>query len=46
MLGRVGYGMTFWASPNGQSLGWRVSIALSFIPALAFLAGLPFMHES
>ncbi|KAK3682083.1 general substrate transporter [Podospora appendiculata] len=42
----VGYAMTFWDSPHGQYVGWRVSIAVSFIPASVFLLGLPFMHET
>lgn len=42
----VGYAMTFWSNEQGQRIGWRVSLALSLIPAVIFLAGLPFMHES
>ncbi|KAK3316642.1 general substrate transporter [Apodospora peruviana] len=42
----VGYAITFWDNARGHSLGWRVSIALSFIPASLFVAGLPFFHES
>ena len=43
---RVGYAMTFWTSEQGQRIGWRVSLALSLIPGVPFLIGLPFMHDS
>lgn len=43
---RVGYAMTFWTNEQGQRIGWRVSLALSLIPAVLFLVGLPFMHDS
>ncbi|KAK4195742.1 general substrate transporter [Triangularia verruculosa] len=42
----AGYGMTFWDSERGLHVAWRYSLSLSFIPALFFLLGLPFMHES
>ncbi|KAM7186636.1 putative quinate permease [Rhypophila sp. PSN 637] len=42
----VGYAFTFWDNEHGRSMGWRVSIALSFIPACIFLACLPFLYES
>ncbi|KAK4187063.1 general substrate transporter [Podospora australis] len=42
----VGYAMTFWDNQRGMSVAWRFSLSLSFIPALLFLSGLPFMHES
>jgi len=43
---RVGYAMTFWTNERGQQDGWRFSLAASFIPAVIFLVGLPFMHDS
>ncbi|KAK1827312.1 putative quinate permease [Podospora conica] len=42
----VGYAMTFWSDERGQRIGWRVSLALSLIPAVLFLVGLPFMYDS
>ncbi|KAK3381986.1 general substrate transporter [Podospora didyma] len=42
----VGYAVTFWDDSHGQYVGWRFSLAASFIPAFLFLLGLPFMHES
>lgn len=42
----VGYGMTFWTSPYGQSSAWRWSLSVQFVPALIFAAGLPFLPES
>ncbi|KAK0615743.1 general substrate transporter [Bombardia bombarda] len=38
----VGYATTFFENTDG----WRMSIALSFVPAFFFMVGLPFMHES
>lgn len=38
--------MTFWDDAHGRAVGWRYSLAASFIPALFFLAALPFMYES
>ncbi len=45
-LRRVGYAMTFWNNDHGLRVAWRYSLALSFIPAIIFLIGLPFMHDS
>lgn len=42
----VGYAITFWSSPIGLRIGWRVSLSATFIPAILFLAGLPFMYDS
>ncbi|KAK0709201.1 general substrate transporter [Lasiosphaeria miniovina] len=42
----VGYAVTFWDTPNGHEMGWRLSLAISFIPGFFFVLGLPFMHES
>ncbi|GAB1316192.1 Ascus development protein 3 [Madurella fahalii] len=42
----VGYAMTFWDDERGSLMGWRFSLAASFIPAIFFVIGLPFMHES
>jgi hypothetical protein len=43
---RVGYGISFWKTPHGQRVGWRVSIALQYVPAVSFLIGLPFIPET
>lgn len=43
---RVGYAMTFWDDERGSAVGWRFSFGASFIPAILFITGLPFMHES
>lgn len=43
---RVGYAMTFWDDERGRSVGWRYSLAASFIPAIFFILVLPFMQES
>lgn len=42
----VGYGVSFWDSPHGKLVGWRFSIALQYIPAALFMAGLPFLPET
>lgn len=42
----VGYAMTFWTGARGEYYGWRVSLLLQAVPALAFGAGLPFIPES
>ncbi|KAK3401777.1 general substrate transporter [Sordaria brevicollis] len=42
----VGYAITFWNNTHGYQSGWRLSVSLSFIPALLFLLGLPFLYES
>jgi hypothetical protein len=43
---RVGYAMTFWDNDRGNSVGWRCSLAVSFLPSILFLIPLPFVHES
>jgi hypothetical protein len=43
---RVGYGVSYWTTPDGHNKGWRLSIALQFVPAVLFMAGLPFCHET
>ncbi|KAK3937420.1 general substrate transporter [Diplogelasinospora grovesii] len=42
----VGYAVTFWDSPHGEYVGWRFSLAISFVPAFIFMVGLPFMPET
>ncbi|KAF3916426.1 hypothetical protein ABW21_db0208085 [Orbilia brochopaga] len=42
----VGYGFSFWDTGKGTYLAWRVSIGLQYIPALAFMIGVPFVPES
>ncbi|KAK3331885.1 general substrate transporter [Cercophora scortea] len=48
VMNHIGFvvGLAVGFCPHGQSVGWRVSIAVSFIPASVFLIGLPFMHET
>jgi hypothetical protein len=36
---RVGYGISHWESARGTYYGWRVSMALQFIPEFVFLLG-------
>ena len=36
---RVGYGISHWDSARGTYYGWRVSMALQFIPESIFLFG-------
>jgi MFS family permease len=43
---RVGYGVSFWKTPHGLRVGWRMSIALQYIPAIIFIIGLPFCHDT
>jgi hypothetical protein len=43
---RVGYGFTFWTSEHGTYVGWRVSMAVQFVPAFVFAVGLPFCPET
>ncbi|KAF2665862.1 general substrate transporter [Microthyrium microscopicum] len=42
----VGYAVTFWKGTKGFNYGWRMSIALQFIPATIFMLGLPFVPET
>ena len=42
----AGYGVSFWDSPHGKNVGWRFSIALQYIPAAIFMAGVPFVPET
>lgn len=42
----VGYAMTFWDTPHGNAVGWRVALAVQFVPAVIFMAGLPFLPET
>ena len=42
----VGYAMTFWDTDWGHYVGWRVAIALQFVPASVFMLGLPFLPET
>ncbi|KAF3908984.1 hypothetical protein ABW20_dc0107466 [Dactylellina cionopaga] len=42
----VGYGFSFWDTGKGTYLAWRLSMAVQYIPALAFMIGLPFVPES
>lgn len=42
----IGYGISFWDSPHGNNVGWRLSIALQYIPAAIFMLGLPFVPET
>ncbi|KAF2431333.1 general substrate transporter [Tothia fuscella] len=42
----VGYAVSFWDSPHGKRVGWRMSITLQYIPAFLFVVGLPFCPET
>ncbi|KAH8684114.1 general substrate transporter [Ilyonectria robusta] len=42
----VGYGYSFWDYGNGINLEWRLSVAMQYVPALLFLAGVPLLPES
>jgi len=42
----VGYGISFWDTPRGKKIGWRLSITLQYIPAAIFMLGLPFLPET
>ncbi|KAH6876334.1 general substrate transporter [Thelonectria olida] len=42
----VGYGYSFWDYGNGPNLEWRLSVAMQYVPALFFLAGVPLLPES
>lgn len=35
----VGYGISHWETARGTYYGWRVSMALQFIPEAVFLLG-------
>jgi len=38
--------MTFWTGARGEYMGWRLSLAIQFIPAFIFGVGLPFLPET
>ena len=38
--------MSYWTGEAGEYWGWRVSILIQLVPALAFAAGLPFFPET
>jgi len=42
----IGYGVSFWDSPHGKHVGWRLSICLQYIAAVIFMVGLPFLPET
>ncbi|KAH7112287.1 general substrate transporter [Dactylonectria estremocensis] len=42
----IGYGFSFWRAGNGESLGWRLSILIQYVPAVIFCVGAPFLCES
>lgn len=42
----AGYGFSHWTTKTGIYQGWRISVALQFIPALIFMVGLPFLPET
>ncbi|EPE02453.1 hypothetical protein F503_00721 [Ophiostoma piceae UAMH 11346] len=42
----IGYSFSFWKTGRGVDLEWRLSGAMQFIPAIAFMAGAPFLPES
>ncbi len=43
---RVGYGVSHWTTKEGIYYGWRLSVAVQFIPAVIFMLGLPFAPET
>ena len=43
---RVGYGVSHWETETGKFYGWRVAMAIQFIPSLVFLAGVGFCPET
>lgn len=38
--------MSYWQTAQGDYLGWRLTIAVQFIPAVILFAGLPFCPET
>ncbi|PMD28902.1 general substrate transporter [Hyaloscypha variabilis F] len=42
----VGYAVSHWAGKTGFDEGWRLSVAIQFIPALFFVIGLPFVPDT
>jgi sugar porter (SP) family MFS transporter len=42
----VGYGISHWKTPRGDYYGWRVSMALQFVPEFVFIAGVFFCPET
>jgi len=42
---RCGYAFSFWKHGQGFHLAWRLSIAVQYIPALIFMAIVPFVPE-
>ncbi|KAF2021687.1 general substrate transporter [Aaosphaeria arxii CBS 175.79] len=42
----TGFGISHWESERGTYYGWRISMALQFIPEVMFLAGVFFCPET
>ncbi|KAF1950606.1 general substrate transporter [Byssothecium circinans] len=42
----VGYGMSHWETSRGNYYGWRLSMALQFVPEFIFLVGVFFCPET
>lgn len=42
----AGYGFSHWETPRGNYYGWRLSMALQFIPEALFLAGVFYLPET
>ncbi|KAF2653620.1 general substrate transporter [Lophiostoma macrostomum CBS 122681] len=42
----VGYGVSHWESKRGNYYGWRLSMALQFVPEFFFLVGVFFCPET
>ncbi|KAF2278886.1 general substrate transporter [Westerdykella ornata] len=42
----VGFGVSHWETANGNFYGWRVSMALQFIPEVLFLIGVFYCPET
>lgn len=43
---RVGYGVSHWETQRGNYYGWRLSIALQFVPEFLFLVGVLLWPET
>ncbi|KAH8590174.1 general substrate transporter [Bisporella sp. PMI_857] len=42
----VAYGIARWDTERGEYLGWRLSVAVQFIPSIIFMIGVPFCPET
>ncbi|KAH0835985.1 hypothetical protein FOPE_04243 [Fonsecaea pedrosoi] len=42
----IGYGFSHWTTGRGVDLQWRLSVIMQFVPAVLYLALIPFFPES